>query len=812
MASAKNKASFVEMGDLKSIWKIVAKNWYIVLLLAAFSYSVGLFYSFRLTDVYAARTQILLKSFDEYQPNSIISDNEGSVSSTYKSYVDNSNQMRVIKSYDLIEKSIRRMKLDVSYFIQGRVRLTEIYEGTPFEVNVLKINPVFYEKDFRFRVLDTQHFELSYSKGDSAIVLKCDFDKELVNPDFRILVRKAGEINRQTVKSLSFINYIFKIHSLSTLVYRCMSAMDVENPDYTNVLQVTLEDPIPKRAEELLDTIAHVYIENTLQQRFDINRNTLVYINRQMDTVVDILNNIEDTLQLYKEKHGILDLSREEQDYFDKLSGYDRQKSNYQLNISALDALEDYVIQNKDPEFLPPNIYVDINDNFLLKNVSDLYNMQIERNAGLTSATNKNLAIQGIDKKIELSKKDILVYIGNSRIAIQSRIKDLEDEMNKYIANIQTIPEKQRGLMNIQRRQKVNEDLYIFLLQKRANTVIAKAGIIPLTKVIETSRSMGLVKPNRTRIILGFVGVGLLISFIIVFIRVAFYDKIESVDELKQKTELPIVGEILHNRMMKELTIPVETDPKSPISESFRTIRTNLQYLAPDSKGAKVIVITSNNPGEGKTFCSINLASIFSKAGKKVLLLELDLHKPRVQKGLNITSDKGISTILIGKDDIASCVKNTQIENLDAILSGPIPPNASELLLSDNMRRIFEFGRQHYDYVVVDTPPVGLISDALVLMQLADISLFVLNTKFAFREAIANAHEIVNVNKLVNFAFILNGVKRKKSKYYYNRYAYGYGYGGRYGYGYGAYKAYGGHGYGYGNNGYGDPPTQEKKS
>jgi capsular exopolysaccharide synthesis family protein len=205
-------------------------------------------------------------------------------------------------------------------------------------------------------------------------------------------------------------------------------------------------------------------------------------------------------------------------------------------------------------------------------------------------------------------------------------------------------------------------------------------------------------------------------------------------------------------------------------------------------------VITSNNPGEGKTFCSINLAAILAKAGKKVLLLELDLHKPRVQKGLNMSSEIGISTILIGKHKPEECVLHSQIENLDVILSGPIPPNASELLLSDHQKTLLEFGKKNYD--------------AMVLMSMSDISLFVLNTKFAYREAITNAHEIVAINKLTNFGFILNGVKRKRSRYYYNRYAYGYGYGygygGRYGYGYGG--RYGG----YYGGGYGDSDTTKK--
>jgi tyrosine-protein kinase Etk/Wzc len=796
MATPKSKSSVLDLNDLKIIWRIVAKNWYIIVIFLSLSYVASLFYEYKLTNVYGVKTQILLKSFEEYNPSAIISDNQGGL---YKSYVDNSNEIRVIRSYDLVEQAIQKLKLDVSYFIQGRLKVVEIYEGTPFKIEVLKLNPTFYEKEIKLRIIDPKKFEISYEKGDAEVVKAYEFDKDVVESDFRLIVHSTGAINSKTVPSLKGINYFFKVHSLNALVATYMASMEVTNPEFTNILEITMEDVIPKRAEEFLDTLAEVYINNTLKQRFEVNENTLFYIDRQMEDVVKILNSIEDTMQNFKEEYNILDLTREQSEYFEKLNLYDGERSGLILSIGALDALEDYIIQNKDPEFLPPGIYVSKQDEFLVKSASELYSLQMDKNDALGSATPDNPGLRQLNNKIEMTKKNLLVYIGNARKAFNSKIKDVEGEISRYVASIKTIPEKQRGLLNIQRKQKVNEDMYLFLLQKKANTIISRAGIIPLTKVIETSRPIGLVRPNKKRITLFFIGAGAIISLIIVFIRVFFYEKVESIDELKQKTDLPVLGEILFNSQVKELLIAVESDPRSPITESFRTIRTNLQYMAPGVQ-SKAIVITSNSPGEGKTFCSINMAAILAKAGKKVLLLELDLHKPRVQRGLDLKSDIGISTILIGKTGIKACVIPTQIENLDVILSGPIPPNASELILSDNMKKIFDYGKEHYHYVIVDTPPVGLISDALVMMSLSDITLFVINTKFSYRESISNAHEIVSTNKVGNFGFILNGIKRKKSKYYYNRYAYGYGYGGRYG--------YGGYGGSYGG-GYGDPPSEK---
>jgi capsular exopolysaccharide synthesis family protein len=224
---------------------------------------------------------------------------------------------------------------------------------------------------------------------------------------------------------------------------------------------------------------------------------------------------------------------------------------------------------------------------------------------------------------------------------------------------------------------------------------------------------------------------------------------------------------------------------------------------------SQVIVLTSNSPGEGKTFCSLNLSAAIAKTGKKVILLELDLHKPRVQKGFNLPAEKGISTVAIGKDRIEDVIIKTQIENLDTILSGPLPPNPSELVTSKAMDDILQYCKDNYEYVVIDTPPIGLISDAFVLMRIATVLIFVLNTRFAFRGALENAQEVSVLNPDVHFGFILNGVKRKKSKYYYNRYAYGYkGYGGGYG-GYGG--GYGGYGGNYGGYNSKSKPKPAKK-
>ena len=388
-----------------------------------------------------------------------------------------------------------------------------------------------------------------------------------------------------------------------------------------------------------------------------------------------------------------------------------------------------------------------------------------------------------MDQEIGLLKNNILTYINNSKTGLTQRITDLNSQIGNYTAIIKTVPRTERDLLNIQRKLDVNQKMYSFLLEKRASTMIARAGILPETSVIEAAHSVGIVAPNKRKILYYFLVISSIISLVLVFIRTTLFSTIENIMELKRLTSLPVLGEIIFYPTDTANYFIVDKDSKAPITESFRAIRTNLEYFASENK-SKVVLLTSYHPGEGKTFCSVNLSTILAKAGKKVLLLELDLHKPKVQKAFNMESLNGASNVLIGKSDIASTIQQTEIENLSVMLSGPTPPNASELIVSKYLKQIFDYGREHFDYVIVDTPPVGLITDALVMMKSADVTLFVMNTKFAKKQIVTIFEEIVQTNKLQDFALILNGVKRKKSGYYYNYgYGYGYGYGDTYGYG-----------------------------
>ena len=791
------RGSIIDAKDLRYFLRIASKNWYFLVVALLLSLVLSYLYTYKLPNIYGASTQILLKDKDSYDYQSQM----------YKSlgyagvYGDLVNQKRVLTSYDLIDKTLSKLDFDVSYFIVGRFKTSQVHGTLPFSVKIELLEPKLHERVFDMRILDKDHFELSFEHDGVIQKRKHRFDEEVRDLLYILTVQRTPWMGGANMANVASTDYQFIRHTRNNLVGRYKSRINVENQDFTTILGITVEDEVETRAKMFLDTLSKVYIEYTLQSEFDINDNTVNYIDNQLEEVTVILARHEDELQNYKENKDILDLTREESLFFHELVKYENQVRQLELEIQSMDALEDYLLTSTDKEILPPAVYI-VEDVFLKESLEEMYALQMSRNTMMFDATEDQVTVARLDSTLLLNKLNLLTYLKNSRHALRGKIGDIQGQIADYEGMIRNLPKSQRDILNIQRRLQVNEKMYLFLLEKRASTVIARAGIVPQTKVIETARSLGVVRPDKAKVVYTFLLGGLLVAAVVIFIRIMFYDRIENADELKELTTLPIYGEIIASEKAEENYVVVDSDPKAAITESFRTVRTNLEYIPGPEGLGKVVMVTSYRPNEGKTFCSVNLAAILAKAGKKVLLLEFDLHKPKVAAGLGMNSEVGLSNVLIGKATWRQVVLPTQFEHFFVILAGPTPPNASELVLSKHLESMFAEARTEFDYVIVDTPPVGLITDALLMMRHVDATLFVVNTRFASKDHVNNALDMLATNVGKNIGFILNGVRMKKSKYYYNT---NYGYGYRYAYGYGSGYGYG---YGYGKRGKKDKDTE----
>ena len=776
------KQAIVSQKDLNLIWRIIKANWWVPLLVLPVFYAIGAFYIYKLTPVYKASTEFLVQANDEYYKNNVLSD---ASFVNYNAYIDNSNETRILKSYDLASQVVNRLidEIQVSYYIVGKVRTTEYFRNMPFKVKVNTINSALYEKVFDFQVLNAREYKISYELNGDNKEITGRFNEDLLNLDLPIRVEWAANYSEKSAAALNDILYQFSIHSKDFLISTLRYNLSVTNPEFTRILKLDLLDVIPDRAVVVLDTLNQVYAERKLKSKYELNERTVEYIDKQLDEIRFSLKSIQDTMQSYKRSKSIINLEWQQQDFLSKISTYDGQRSELQLQLGALQDLEKYIVEDRDPQFLPPSVFVFEKAGFLNTATQELFNKQIELNKASSTARETNPIVSSLKESIKRTKQDLLIYISNTRKATQKQIENVNAEILAYINEAKLIPGKQQDVMNIQRQATVSEQLYNFLLEKKASTKIARASIVSDVKIVEAPRYAGIDSPDKSKISKQFLSLGLLVSLILIAVRLFFYSRIRTLEHLKEVTSLPVIGVLPKVKAEESQGVVVDTAPSGLMAEAFRNFRTNLQYASVDNQ-AKTYLVTSYLPGEGKTFTSTNLAAMLAKSGRKTVLIELDLHKPSVYKRLGLSApEKGLTTAISGQHSYEEIVQQTQIPNLHCIFAGPIPPNPSEFVLSQKLQDFITRAKNDFDFVIIDTPPAGLLSDSLYLIQYADASIFVLNTRSTNKKVVNFVEEVIAANNLKHVHLLLNGVVNAKRKYYYQGYGYSYGYG--YGYGYG---------------------------
>lgn len=781
---AEKKSSIVDVDDLMIVWKFLSKNWLIILLFPIIAGVAAYLYVHRMADEFGAKTEILLGSGTGYEYQSQIYRNLTGYSGGVNQIT---NQIRVLQSHDLISRTLDKLDFQISYYIVGRVKTTEIKQVDAFTVDVTLMESVgeLYGVPFDVKILDQNSFVLSFESGGQTIQRTHRFDTDIVEHEYLLRLDRNTLLSNETFTRLQDNNYRFVVNSKSFLISSYKAALEIVNEEGTSILAISVKDHLASKAKMFLDTLSHTYIDYTIQSQVHLNENTLSYIDRQLKGITHILDSIETNLEVYKKEKDILDLSREQTEFFQKLLSYEGEKRQQHLKLETLESLEDYLVTKTDERLLPPALYI-TDDDFLKTSLTELYNMEVQRTQAAYDVKDSSPGSERIAKTIQQLRSNIMVYINNLRSAINDRIKDVNREISYYENLLRKLPQSQREILNIERNLSVNEKMYVYLLEKKANTIIARAAIVPEVGIIEVARSIGIIGPQKMKIVYYFLAVGLLLSLMVAFVRTLFFDRIQNSRELKQITNLPILGSVPRSSEGGDERLVVAKHSRSNIAESFRSIRTNLQYFS-DHEGSKTILLTSLHPGEGKTFCSINTAAIIASANKKVLLLDFDMHKPKVHQSLQLNNETGLSSFIVGKNSLEEVIQKSELANVDVITAGPVPPNASELVLSPRVDELLARLKETYDYVIVDTPPLMLISDSMVLMRAVDIGMFVMNTEKATKSGVRHLEEIVESNKLTHTALILNNVKLKRWRYYYGRYSYNYGYG--YGYGYG--KGYG---------------------
>jgi len=503
-----------------------------------------------------------------------------------------------------------------------------------------------------------------------------------------------------------------------------------------------------------------MYLENSISVQKEINENTLAFIDGQLKEVEDILNGVESNLEQFQRSRNAVNPEGEQGVYLQQKVDFETQRAQLGIRLRSLDYLYEQLTSGTDGGAISPALLGDAPDPAMGAAFTELSALQQRKTNLLFSNTPSSPVVKEVEAQLSIARQNLISIVMNMRRNVTVQINSLSSQLGQFQGAMNQMPSTIRGLVNINRKVEINEKIYLFLLETRAQTVIEKAGIVADKSILEPAISTGLERPLQQKILLGGVAVGLVLSFLLIFLKSIFYNFIHTKDDLTELTTLPIICVIGKSKDAKTDYLVVDKFPQSLTSEAYRVVRTNLSYFSPKAN-SKVVLFTSSVASEGKTFNAINTGTILAKTKKKVVLVDLDLHKPKQANAFNLMNDVGVTSYLVGKSRLSEIIKETPIENLQVILTGPRTPNASELILDPMLEEMINELKTMYDYVILDTPPVGLLSDALALMKFSDLNVYVLKAGFSKKDFVDIAHQIVEKNNVKHLVFLLNNVNVK---------------------------------------------------
>jgi len=786
-----SRQDIVSAEDIRPYVKLLGKSGWLMVLLAVVGYGIGRLVTHRQVDQYRATSEILLNQGGSV--NDLQGMGNARATAMWGSYLDETrNQIRILQSYDLIGRSIDKINDPLDLFLVGRLK--ELPVGGFSALNI-KVEPGAFSNDMLGRSLDIfiqspSTYKITYEERDGIIVeIAAKFGDLVTAHGLNVSIQLENQTRSDKASLEAAISQHFRIrvYNRNQRISQYRSRTSAENIEMTSIVTLSCRDVLPTRAKRFLDTLSSTYINYTAEARHASNLQAEQYIDNQLIEIESMTDSLAQLVDFYKDEKNIIDLSKEQAQFFTMLVDLERQRRELDLQLESLNSLNNYLASSSANKDLPPTSYLFVDDKLMIDQMGELFTLQARRSSLLLDVKEGASSIRRLDSTMSQIRFGIKGYLNDYRSALTSRRNDLSVEIRLLEVRLASLPQTQRDILAMERKLSVNEKLSLFLLEKKATTIIARANITPEASLIERARYGGLVGPNKQRAILTYVLAGFVIGFLIALIRLFFFARIESTGELREVAKFPVIGGIPYHKGVIEDPLAVRADNRSSVTEAFRSLRTNLQYLLA-KEGANVILVSSLHPSEGKSFVSANLASILAKAGKKVAMMDFDLHKPRVHDYFGVKNKKGTSNLLVGKSTITEVITTGPYPTLDIISAGPLPPNASDLILSERLTPLLSQLKKEYDYVILDTPPILLISDALVLMEYVDTALLVTNTKQSSRRGIKHLEDLLDQNNLKHASFVLNGIKPRFLMKYYSKYAARYGY---YSYGSGYTDGYG---------------------
>jgi len=742
--------------NLRSVIHKIAYHWPLFLAGIVISLVIGYIYFRYTVRVYEVKAAIIIKDEKKDARYTILKELE-----LADNNVVQEKEMELLKSKSLVGQTVHELGLYTRYILEGRVRQRDIYNDSPVFFKIISNPEVFYNREMSIINLGKERYTVKLTDnvqvqtGVGAIQKFKDGKWMLVkNPAFKT------RLERNEIK--------ISIDNPEVVTDRFQRNLNVGFTSKSKaVVGLGIKDVNPERGVDFLNKLIEVYNAASVNDKNLVARNTMAFLDERLNYLKQELSIVESELEQYKSSRGITDISSESQLFLESAKEKDTQLSQVNFKLQMLDDITRYVQNSSTTEPMPAIFGID--DAILQAQLTSFNVLLIERERMLATAGPKSPLLLIKEQQIQSARNAIIENLETLRKSYLASKNEISAQSSRIESSIRQIPRIEREFIGIKRQQTIKEQLYLFLLQKREEAGLTYASAVADSRMVDAANASNEpVSPRRGLVFQICLACGLGLPFLYIYFKDLLNTRIISRDDLKKIAHIPFLGEIGYTK--SNTPIVIDSKSKSHVSEQFRVIRTNLQYVHGKETGkGRVTLITSSISGEGKSFFAANLAVALAITGRKVVLMEMDLRKPKLSQYIKINQETGITQYLVGLNSMNDIIKPSGIHpSLDFISSGPIPPNPSELLMSDSLDQLIEDIKNKYDDIIIDTAPIGLVADAQVLSRVANASIFVIRHGYSFKSEVNNIEQIHHESKLPRIGIVFNGVNT----------------GGRYGYGY----------------------------
>jgi capsular exopolysaccharide synthesis family protein len=754
--------------NLKKIFYLIIPNWHYFLITLILALICAFLYNTYTIPTYRVSTTLLI---NEGKKGELMGNSqflEGLGLGTGIQNLD--NQIMVLSSKTLIGNTLDDLPFDIEYYYRSLNNKVSLYPDSPIKIIPETADSLPRDIEFTIKFLDNNKFHLDAESNDLfELHTQALFGEIIKTPRgrFRIEPSIASWSGKDRDHEMHF-----KFHSRKQLVNSYKRRLKVENVSKNGtIVNISLEGTNKTMDLEFLNKLTDIFLNNSLDKKNQEAIRTIQFIDDQLIGISDSLVITENKLQQFRSKNKVMNLSAQGQAIIDQAMNLENQKARLGVETNYYNYLAEYLAKdNADQAPIAPAT-MGITDPGLTKLVADLADIQGQFYS--KSLGEKNPLQSQLAQRLRNTKEALRETLNGVRRSNNIAMNELTDQIRTVNAQASALPVTERQLLGIERKYKLNDELYTFLLEKRAGAQIQKASNMPDNELVDPSDSdTNPIRPKTSLVYMLALMAGIGFPFLWILAANAFNNKVREDEDIRRITDIPITGHIPHSPMKK--TTVVFEEPGSHTAEAFRSLRSRMQPFTKEVK-VPVILITSSMPEEGKTFTAINLASVYSLMGKKTVLVGFDLRKPKIYSDFGIGNEKGVSTWLTGKDELQDIIKETPYENLFIMPAGPVPPNPSELTALGKTNELIRILREKYDCIIIDTSPIGTVSDAFHLATLADTCILIARQNMTLKDLLENTANDLRASDIKSVSLLVNDLGPEYKRYgYTRRYDYSY--------------------------------------